>query len=635
MTLRGVSLKALLGSAVLMALALGTSFWLITAEQQRLYNEDLTRQLLAAARLVRETLREAWDPFDAGRVAGLVHTLRTDGVSVVILSADGGVLVDTTEGAPFVEGLLEQAEVRQALLVGWGERTGRLPGDAEERKIVAVRAGDDESMLGVVWLARPTWTLRAAWSSIGRLVGIIGIIAFVSALLLALVLTYLRARLLERLAETARSLSAGDLSARADVAGSDEYATLSSALNQMRRRLAAQVTTIDRQRLTLASLVDQLDEGVVVARPDGRLALINPAAIRLLNLAASAPLDPKRLVGLPLERCVPQHDLQVLLRHPQPSGAGSDGSGSAHAAAGETPARRPDAQEGKLQIETRDGPVQLLARASDVELPGEPGGTDRAAPGRMLVLTDITELTRTLRVKSDFVANASHELRTPLTAIRAAVETLRQMDLADGAGAAPRFIDAIARQSARLEALIADLLDLSRLEAPGGHFEPQSLDLARLLEELHERFAERIARGGVRWETHCEGAVPPRIVAHPHLLRVTLDNLVDNAIKFSARDGLVRVTCTRGPEWLAFEVADEGCGIPEPEQQRVFERFYQVEQARSKHEAGTGLGLSIVRHAVAAMNGTVELRSAVGRGTRVTVRIPQAAAGGKREGFRA
>jgi two-component system phosphate regulon sensor histidine kinase PhoR len=623
MRARGVGWRALLASGLLIVTTLGVSFWLITEDQQRHYNEDLTRQLLTAARMLREALRPDWESFDASGVAGLVHALRSDRASIVIMSANGRVLVDATDTPAISDGLLEQPEVRQALLVGWGEVTRRLPGDPYQSKIVAVRAGDDESTLGIVWLARPTWTIRTAWHSLGKLVAAIGAIALLSTLALTIVLTYLRARLLRRLTETARSLSAGDLSARADIAGSDEYAALSSALNQTRKRLVQQVETIDRQRLTLQALVDQLHEGVVVVGPDGRIALINPAAVQLLNLTAGQPDDRKRMVGRPLERCISQHDLQRMLRgeHPESSSvARARGPGMSDGAA--FPVRNPG-QETHIHVSATGGEVRLLARVADVALPGEAAKREESSPGRMLVLTDITELTRIIRIKTDFVANASHELRTPLSAIRAAIETLLQMDPAKEAAAARRFLDTVDRQSQRLEAMVSDLLDLSRLESPTARFEPRALSIRTELDELHARFATRVESKEIAWETHVLNGAVPTVVAHPHLLRLVLDNLVDNAVKFTERGGHVRVICAGGPGWISFEVTDDGCGIPEAEQERVFERFYQVERARSGEERGTGLGLSIVRHAVTAMNGSVTLGSKPGEGTHVMVRIPQ------------
>ncbi|MBU0638348.1 MAG: HAMP domain-containing protein [Planctomycetes bacterium] len=622
MNTRGVAGKALLVSALLIALALGASFWLVTAELQRLYNEDLTRQLLATARILGDTCGDDWTSSAGARITEMALTLHAEGTKLIIMTTDGRILVDTTDGAELPGDLLAQPEARQALRVGHGAQTRRLRNEQHARRIVAIRIDRAEATRGLVWLARPAWTARTAWASLGKLIVAISAIAAVSTLTLALVLMYVRQRLLRRLTRTAWSLSTGDLSAQADIGGDDEWALLASALNRMRRRLAAQVVTIDRERATLEALVHQLGEGVVVARPDGTIALINPAAHQLLNLATTAKGDHRSMIGSPVEHCIPQHDLQRMLRGEKSTSATTKLDNRTTAPpSGDTPGH-PSDQEACVQIETSAGMVHLLARASNVGLPGDTPTAKQPATGRMVVLTDITQLTNAMRIKTDFVTNASHELRTPLSTIRAAVETLLQMNLTEDATTAERFLQAIKRQSGRLEALVSDLLNLARLESATTRFEPEALDAQQLLDELHERFVERLQTAQLRWEARCEAGGGP-IVVHPYLLRLVLDNLVDNALKFTEAGGHVRVVCTCGPSSVKWEVSDDGCGIPECEQERVFERFYQVERARSGHERGTGLGLSIVRHAVAAMRGIVSLKSVPGQGTCVTVRIPQ------------
>jgi signal transduction histidine kinase len=173
-----------------------------------------------------------------------------------------------------------------------------------------------------------------------------------------------------------------------------------------------------------------------------------------------------------------------------------------------------------------------------------------------------------------------------------------------------------------MEAMVRDLLDLARVETPGAKFKPSSLRPQEVLRELHAAFADAVAVKSLRWETNvderCTG-----LVANPELLRIVMRNLVDNAIKFTEPGGRICVNIRSEPGWATVEVADDGCGIATSEQQRVFERFYQVKRDRSGPERGTGLGLSIVRHAVTAMGGRVKLTSEPGKGTSVTVEIPQ------------
>jgi signal transduction histidine kinase len=176
--------------------------------------------------------------------------------------------------------------------------------------------------------------------------------------------------------------------------------------------------------------------------------------------------------------------------------------------------------------------------------------------------------------------------------------------------------------------MVADLLNLSRIESSPSQFKPHELNLRELLGDVHARFSDRLREKTLEWQLD----LPPQlhtVEGNLHLLRLILDNLVDNAIKFTEPGGHIRVVCrmerpdATEDRRLLIEVTDDGCGIPDADQARVFERFYQVERARSGPSRGTGLGLSIVRHAVTAMRGTVELVSRLGIGTNVSIRIPQ------------
>ncbi|RMF75542.1 MAG: hypothetical protein D6744_13305 [Planctomycetota bacterium] len=356
----------------------------------------------------------------------------------------------------------------------------------------------------------------------------------------------------------------------------------------------------------LQALVDQLREGVVVVR-EGHIALMNPAAAKLLNLDIS-PAGIASITGMAFEAAIPYESLYPLVAN-HTAGERDDVGGAA-------------VTKTRFEVETPKGPRHLLAQVSDLRVSsGEAGGT--ASVGRVLVLTDITELQRTIQMRADFVANASHELRTPLSTIRAATETLLGMDLTTEAQSARRFLEAIDRNGERLERLVADLLDLSRLETSKARFEPEPVDIRNVFDELTARWADAARGKGVAWKAQVLLNGDATVEVNPHLLRLVLDNLVENAIKFTDGGGAVSVKANADDATATFEVSDTGCGIPREEQQRVFERFYQVRQDRAGVERGTGLGLSIVRHAVGTMSGKLRLESEVGVGTRVTVEIPQ------------
>jgi len=603
--------KLFLLNIILMAVILGVSLAMIVQEFSTLRERELAEHLTAYANALTPAARDVLDRARAAEANALAREVGSGdalGIRVTLVLPDGTVLGDSQAEPANLESHADRPEIIEAMVHGSGRSTRWSASVSRRLEYAAVRVGPPEHPRGVVRVAMPVQAIGAGVDRTRRLAVAIGSAAVGAAVLLALGLAALWSGRIARLTEAARSIARGDLSARIPEVGRDEISRLARSLNRMRERLASQLDTIDRQHRTLESLVAQLGEGVIAADDDGRLVLVNAEARRLLQLEAPMPARRDAFDGLPVEQCIGHPKLLELL-HPRDSQA--------------SPAT-PD--ELSLDLETSSGPVSLMVRGSDIVVPGPAGsgaGEVRAGRvGRLIVLTDVTALTKVAQVKTDFAANASHELRTPLSAIRAAVETLRTLDGIAQGSAASQFLDVIDRHRGRMEAMVRDLLDLARVESPADKFKPVSLRPHEVLRELHSVFVETLEAKSLRWEPNVDERCTS-LFASPELLRIVLRNLVDNAIKFTEPGGLIRVNIRSEPGRAIVEVADNGCGIPESEQQRVFERFYQVKRDRSGPERGTGLGLSIVRHAVTAMRGTVELQSELGKGTRVTVTIPE------------
>lgn len=619
----GLRFRIRAAAGILSLLILGAAFLLARQAYHRVLERRFVGDLHIQAELIRESLIQRWSVLDDQELADLVRPVRELGTAIVVIAIDGRVLYSTLGESAFVKNLYFQPEVQEALKIGRSTRRSRLASADPEYQCLAIRAGSDDSIRGALWLARPLEHAYGGNALIRYLSVWFLLLAVLAAGLLAVAAESFRTRMCRRLIAGARELSEDQSIAEDQLLPleSEEYAMLAAALRRVREKLDEQVFTIDRQRMTLETLIDQLHEGVIVTDANGRIALINPAAVGLLHLSGCTADDTRlRLIGKSVERCIPQHEILELLIGGVEGAAGRRGSGILGDAA---LSRDNEETEKRIQLDSPRGTIYLLAQAAPIVLPDDGIQRQGGKPGRMLVLTDITELASIIRVKTDFIANASHELRTPLAAVRTAIETIAQMDLAREEPAARRFIDTIHRQCARLEALVTDLLDLSRLESPTARFEPTALNLRFEVEDLYQRFESRITEKAIRWRVEVRDDVPVTLTANQHLLHLVLDNLLDNAIKFSEPNGAITLACVPVAGGVAISVADTGCGIPPEDSQRVFERFYQVERARSGADRGTGLGLSIVRHAVAAMNGTVRLDSKPGSGTRVTFEIPQ------------
>lgn len=239
--------------------------------------------------------------------------------------------------------------------------------------------------------------------------------------------------------------------------------------------------------------------------------------------------------------------------------------------------------------------------------------------GTVVVAQDVTAFLQLSEMRRDFVANVSHELKTPLSAIRGFAETLADGAVRDEA-AASKFLDRILKQCARLEALLSDLLTLSRLEHAADEQLRSTVELDPILDEALDVVRDRLAEKNIELSVERQN-IPP-FIGHTDALERMCVNLLDNAIKYNKVDGKIEVRVTRNSNETTLEVADTGIGIPNSALERLFERFYRVDKGRSREEGGTGLGLAIVKHAAQLHGGRVEVESELGKGTIFRVVLP-------------
>jgi two-component system phosphate regulon sensor histidine kinase PhoR len=246
-------------------------------------------------------------------------------------------------------------------------------------------------------------------------------------------------------------------------------------------------------------------------------------------------------------------------------------------------------------------------------------GTDA---GAVLVLHDVSDLRRLERLRQEFVANVSHELKTPLAVIKVCVESL-----VEGAAADPEardgFLGQINEQTDRLHDLVLDMLSLARIESGEAPLDVHAITVESAVRRCLDRHHARAESKGQRLEAEPPVA-PVMALADDEALDTILDNLVDNALKYTPAGGRIAIRWTANDGKVNVEIEDTGVGIPERDQPRIFERFYRVDKARARELGGTGLGLSIVKHLTQTMGGEVGVRSAVGRGTTVTIGLPAA-----------
>ncbi len=246
--------------------------------------------------------------------------------------------------------------------------------------------------------------------------------------------------------------------------------------------------------------------------------------------------------------------------------------------------------------------------------------TPTADDATLVVVRDVTQQRRLEAVRRDFVANASHELKTPAATIQAAAETVRQA-AEDDPTAVLHFASHLEREAVRLSRIVADLLDLSRLES--GSALDDLVSLGATAREEWQRLEDAAERAGVVLELLTDGNETVR--GSQRDLALLLRNLIDNAVRYSHEGAKVTVEVVSSDDEVTVRVTDTGIGIPTRDISRIFERFYRVDRARSRETGGTGLGLAIVKHVVENHGGSIEVESELGRGTTFRVTLPSAA----------
>jgi signal transduction histidine kinase/HAMP domain-containing protein len=518
-------------------------------------------------------------PADSLRWPDVARSLGTRlGHRVTLIDSKGTVRGDTEFDRGSLGGLenhLSRPEVQQALALGSGRAT-RLSASTNERRLyVAVRGGPPG--LAVV---RISTTLAAVDAQVGaaqRAVALAGLGALVASLLAAGALSWRVARdvtqPLAQLTTAARAIAEGQTPAFPD-ARVPEVAQHVAALRGMHRQLEQRFAEIVREREETATLIETMTEGVLAADARGAIVTLNGAARRLLGYGAGDRLP--ALAELFHEKAA--RDLvQTVL----------DGG----------------------EAEPRE--LERGARALLV--------TGRALPngGVLLVIRDVTELRRLEAVRRDFVANVSHELKTPLTSIVGYAETLATEDAGKDA---ERFAHTILNNARRMQELVDDLLDLSRIESRRWQPTPARVDVAGVVGEAWAEFLDRARARRIKI-TVAAGAAR-HVKADPDALRQILTNLFDNALRHTPPGGRITVTAEVGPGGVTIAVADTGSGIASEHLPRIFERFYRADPGRSREEGGTGLGLAIVKHLMEAHGGRVEARSTLGEGTTILLFFP-------------
>jgi len=548
----------------------------------------LSRQLQTTAELVAQQVGPLLDGADSRQLqSALVQASRANSSRLTVILPSGEVVGDTQEDPDRMDNHQGRPEV-QAALAGQTQREDRYSSTLSEQFIYVAAPVFREGRVAAVVRAAVSRaeSRRELRRYQGMLLGGL-IVATLAVSLVGWRMARRQSRPFEEVADAAQRLAQGNETERLPTSDVQELARLSESLNQLAQELEDRGHTIGQQGHELEAVLASMIEGVLAVDSDERVISINRAAARLVggNVA--------ELTGRNLQEVIRNADLRRLAVQALQS---------------------EESVEDDIVLRGEDERILQVCGTSLRDVKGR-------SVGAVLVLHDVTHYRHLENVRRDFVANVSHELKTPIASIKGFVETLL-----DGASKNPddamRFLRIVARQADRLNQIIEDLLSLSKIEQ-------SELDANLPLEEgpicaiLDTAVADCQAAAGernIRINVSCDESVVANINAR--LLEQAVDNLLDNAIKYSEPDDEVLITARTLAGEVLISVTDHGCGIDRDHLPRLFERFYRVDKARSRKLGGTGLGLAIVKHIVQAHGGKVLVQSTPGKGSTFTIHLP-------------
>ena len=507
------------------------------------------------------------------------------GAGVTLIGEGDKVLAETAAGSARTESSPRPPEFRDALARGSGRAVRRDSTLGREVVYYAVRYFPPQRGPRILCLALPLAEAPGAKSQVRNNLWVASLLILIFVAAVSFSFSQRLAQRVERLKRYSQQVADGDFRALPADSSDDELSELGRALSETAARLERTVRILTDERNFSSAVLGSMAEGVAVVDAGARIVFANQA----FAVVAGTSLD--ECTGRPLLEVARQPDLVAGVQRALREGAVV-----------------------RSEIEFGAGrPRNFIVTAARIEAD--------AAHGAVLVLHDVTDIRRLERVRRDFVANVSHELRTPLTAVQGFVETLLSGAM-DDRDTSRRFLQIIRDHAARLGRLTDDLLKLSAIEAGKLTLQIRALSVANLFEICYETAYQAAAAKKIVLCTEDASAVP---AMRGDLMRMqeVLQNLLDNGVLYTAPGGRITLRAWQEAREVVICVEDTGIGIPHGEQERIFERFYRVDEARSREAGGTGLGLSIARHIIEIHGGRLWVESEVGQGSRFFVALPQ------------
>jgi len=573
---------------LIIVIALFTITWYLSQLLSGFYLNQIEEDLQARTNLVKEQFLQKLMVEDFKGMDVMCKELgASSSTRITIILPDGKVVADSDENPADMENHSNRPEFKDAFEKGIG-KSMRFSKTLDQRMMyLALPIRENGKVLAVVRTSVPVVAINEKLRDFNNKIIVSAVIVAICAAVVTLIVSRRISQPIQQMKETAQRFALGELELRVPVPKQAELTELAQALNEMALQLQDRIYTITRQRNELKAILSSMVEGVVAVDSNGHIVNVNEAAANFLST------DIEKVQGCTIGEVIRNIEflefVQGIISEESPS-------------------------QTDIVLSGREERIVRLDGASLTDNQGNKSGA-------VIVISDMTRMRRLEDVRRDFVANVSHELRTPITSIKGFVETLMAGDI-KMPQEAERFLQIIAKQSDRLNAIVEDLLSLSRLEESNEMrkiaFEKASIK--NVLKSVIDMSMIKAEVKGITIELDCDDDIEVKI--NTNLLEQAILNLVDNAIKYSEPMGKVQIRAYKTNKTIVISVRDYGCGIPKAHQSRIFERFYVVDKSRSRKLGGTGLGLAIVKHIAEVHGGNVSIESTPGVGSTFFLHLP-------------
>lgn len=561
--------------------------WYTSSSLHGFYISQIESELEARAKLSQNQFLEHLKPLNQEKINELCkfyeHNTKT---RFTFILPDGKVIGDSSENPDKMENHLKRPEVAQAVHAVEGKAIRYSTTLNENMMYLTFPVIEDKKLVGIIRTAFPISSINDVLRVIYLKILFGGFIIAVIIALLSYTMSRKISLPLENLEKGAKFFADGNLKYKLPLPDIKEIAGLAEAMNKMASQLDDRISAVEQKNNEQEAVFSNMAEGVIAVDADENIVEINRSAAMLLGVNISD------VQGLKIEKVVQNSGLLEFIK--------------------ETLRSERPVEDNITFVRDKEYCLNLngtqirYARQHNIKA--------------IVVLNDITKLRKLENIRRDFVANVSHELKTPITSIKGFVETL-----IDGAVEnredADRFLQIVLKHVNRLNAIIEDLLSLSRLEQGSNEevrFEKESLE--NIIKAVIQVCEVKAELKNIKLEYFCEDNLFAYI--NPLLLEQAVVNLVSNAINYSKDGSFVFIRAEKRISEIVISVKDHGCGIPEEHLSRIFERFYRVDKARSRKLGGTGLGLAIVKHITQIHNGYVEVESSPENGSTFSIHLP-------------